>query len=1191
MKLLKISFILLFFIISMGLVYAPDCANGTVNADILPTDDVGSFTDLKNDIDTTNVTLEITKDYINDDCSDSIKIEKDNILINGNGHALDGNNNAIFYTAGTNITFNNLIFMNAQYGGGSAVYNSGLLILNNVTFINNSAGMGAAIMNFGSVILNDCTFINNNANLGAAISNGGSVILNDCTFINNTAGSGGAIYNMGVMDLDGVVFINNSAQYGSAICNDGEADLDNGVFINNSAERSGTVYNGGLLDLVDGVFINNSAQGGGAILNTGSADLVDGVFINNSAQDGGAIFNTGSADLVDGVFINNSAQYGGAIYDLSNISCKNSKFMDNAALFGSAVYTMNALERVSFDACRFESKCFGKYGLVVIYYSNLLINNSLFTNSSAEYAPAIFIWSGSAITINNTHFIDLKAAQTAGAVAAYGYERISVENSWFINTTSAKNGGAVFIDKNNGQLTEGSVNICNSSFINASSNYGGAYVQLSNNLTLSNSEFVDCRSNYDGGAIYLSDVVAEIRNSSFVSNKNGEHDDCPTYGGAIYFDYGNLSVYGSRFINNSAFIGGGTLGIYDSLYLISDSTFDGGEAIHATFKRNGSEVVNCLGNYSICDDEVFYPQVVIGSEMELTLVTNEINVETLPIRFDLRDFNWNASVTDQGYSTACWAFASAEALESALLKSSGLNIHFSENNMQNTMLLYSRYGSAYVGGAINVVAVGYLLSWLGPILDENDTFDEVGKISPVFQSNLHVQDIVFLRNMNQDNVDIIKRTILNCGALCCNIYGDGIRSGIYPYYDSKTCSQYVPLDLSSDHAIVVIGWDDTFSADNFAVTPPGDGAWICQNSYGEEFGDGGCFYVSYYDKTIGVNLFGILGVLFENTVSYNKNYQYDFIGIWGFLDNDDDVDRHGMPITYANRFTAVDDDLMAAVGTYFNQSGVNFTIKIEVNGETLLTQEGVSPYGGYHTIKLNKYVSVKKGDKFVVYVTSNTLPVSKSPRLKYESNVSMTDYWGNWTDIFVKYNSVACIKAYTLEDDSRIIDNNDISVDYGGGKCFTVKVTTVDGHAVVGAVVEFTVNGKTAPVKTGTDGIAKVIITDVPGKYAIKTVYNGKTYINKVTVKQVLTASKVTVKKTAKKFTLKAILKINGKLVKGKKITFKFNGKTYKVKTNSKGIAQKTLNKNVIKKLRKGKTYTVKVTYLNDAIKTTVKVR
>lgn len=151
---------------------------------------------------------------------------------------------------------------------------------------------------------------------------------------------------------------------------------------------------------------------------------------------------------------------------------------------------------------------------------------------------------------------------------------------------------------------------------------------------------------------------------------------------------------------------------------------------------------------------------------------------------------------------------------------------------------------------------------------------------------------------------------------------------------------------------------------------------------------------------------------------------------------------------------------------------------------------------------------------------------------------------------------------------------------------------TADGHAVgAGAEVKFTISGKTTPVFTDKNGIAKIKITQTPGKYSIKTVFNGKTYFNKVTVKQVITASKVTVKKTAKKFTLKAKLKINGKLVKGKWITFKFNGKTYKVKTNSKGIAQKTLKKNVIKKFKKGKKYTVKVIYLKDTIKTTVKVK
>ena len=64
--------------------------------------------------------------------------------------------------------------------------------------------------------------------------------------------------------------------------------------------------------------------------------------------------------------------------------------------------------------------------------------------------------------------------------------------------------------------------------------------------------------------------------------------------------------------------------------------------------------------------------------------------------------------------------------------------------------------------------------------------------------------------------------------------------------------------------------------------------------------------------------------------------------------------------------------------------------------------------------------------------------------------------------------------------------------------------------------------------------MAEIKITGCPGKYLIKTTYNGNAYKNTVTVKHVITTGKVTVKKTAKKFTLKAKLKINGKIVKGK---------------------------------------------------------
>lgn len=165
---------------------------------------------------------------------------------------------------------------------------------------------------------------------------------------------------------------------------------------------------------------------------------------------------------------------------------------------------------------------------------------------------------------------------------------------------------------------------------------------------------------------------------------------------------------------------------------------------------------------------------------------------------------------------------------------------------------------------------------------------------------------------------------------------------------------------------------------------------------------------------------------------------------------------------------------------------------------------------------------------------------------------------------------------------------------YYDGSKYSVKVYGDNGNAVgKNQVVTIKINKKTYKVKTNKNGYAILKIPSIftPGKYTITATYKGQTIKNTLNVKQVLKCNKVTVKKTAKKFVLKATLKNGNKAVKGKWITFKYKNKVYKVKTNSKGIAQKVFYKNTIKNLKKGRTYTESVFYLKDMIKTKVKVR
>lgn len=475
---------------------------------------------------------------------------------------------------------------------------------------------------------------------------------------------------------------------------------------------------------------------------------------------------------------------------------------------------------------------------------------------------------------------------------------------------------------------------------------------------------------------------------------------------------------------------------------------------------------------------------------------NLLKSSALPSKYNLADNNYVTGVKNQYPYGTCWAFSTLASLESNLVKSGNADasvdlsekhlIWFNYNGVDNSgdeslfagkdtynSLGYSPFllgGSMYMAsstlmrryGASDESRVPYNFS------NGTDVDKSLKNISDIYLKNAaflpQTTSIILDDSGNvtsqslldsetvSSNINEIKQSIYTKGAVAASYYcSDSMRgnktddnywNNTYKcyYFDAKLLGE--DYFQQANHGITLVGWDDSFSKNNFAITPPNDGAWIVKNSWGSNWGNDGYFYLSYYDLS------------FSEPVSYEaenaeykadgttkheyKNiYQYDGIGF-----GDAQIYYGGKnSCKSANFFTSRGNEQLEAISisSLYDNVTINYEIYTDVTSDinpTLgrLAAKGSKAFAnkGYYTIPLDNYINLSSGEKYSVVINMSftsgksdysilacETQISDYTSINVSDNQSSYCVYGTWEKIDSGTNILGCkignatVKAYT----------------------------------------------------------------------------------------------------------------------------------------------------------------------------------
>ena len=341
-------------------------------------------------------------------------------------------------------------------------------------------------------------------------------------------------------------------------------------------------------------------------------------------------------------------------------------------------------------------------------------------------------------------------------------------------------------------------------------------------------------------------------------------------------------------------------------------------------------------------------------------------------------------VRDQNPFGTCWAFAGTGSFEYAVDKKTGSNTDYSEEHMIQRLSKNGDTGYQITSkdtGGNEYMYSGYFTSGYGPVSDSLFPYDTTKSALQIIPSILNAKssyratDVQFFKTtddangaLNSETVNTVKQAVYNNGSATCGITWDSsmIQEDKVSYYNNDDNARN-----DSNHEVLIVGWDDDYSADHFeGVTK--NGAWLVRNSWGNNIGDNGYFWVSYQDKSL---IPSCTIRSYEEVSDDDTIYNLDESGALYPQVTYDGTSQVG----FINSFSLKKQEKLKEVTFYEAETGSQYQLfyvpvkddgSLDIGNKQAITEKKTLNFPGYHTEKITKEINVKKA-AIMVMIDSN----------------------------------------------------------------------------------------------------------------------------------------------------------------------------------------------------------------------------